>query len=151
HDFVERVAARGEFALPLSLVRTLAWLVVCEPPHQSAEQLQSQLRLSAGSVSAATSTMVRAGIVARRTVPGDRRTFYELDPQGWRRLLAGRLAMLTQVRGIAESALVVDEGNNRLQAMRELFAACEAGLAPVLGEGGERDGRKRTKGRKKNR
>lgn len=155
HDFVERVAARSELGLPLSLARTLAWLVVCDPPHQSAGQLASQLRLSAGSVSTATSTLLRAGIARRRTIPGDRRTFYELDPHGWQRLLAGRLAMLTQVRVSAETALAVDGANGRLLAMRDLLVACETGLAPVLGDGsgssssggGGRRGKVRKKGR----
>ncbi|MGH2719320.1 MAG: GbsR/MarR family transcriptional regulator [Actinomycetota bacterium] len=148
-DFVERVAARAELGLPLSLVRTLAWLVVCEPSYQSAEQLQERLQVSAGSVSAATSTLVRAGVLTRRTLAGDRRMYYELDPEGWRRLLAGRLETLEQVRRVADETLLLDSDNGRLRSMRDLLVACEVGLAPVLGDGGAR--RKRTKARKKGR
>lgn len=150
-DFVEHVAARSDLGLSRSLLRTLAWLVVCEPPYQSADQIQERLRLSAGSVSAATSALVRAGVIARKTLHGDRRTYYALDPQGWRRLLAGRLEMLGRLRSVTDDALTDGDPNDRLRSMRDLLAACEAQLEPVLADarpvGGA--GGKRARGKKK--
>ena len=132
--FVEQVGSHDDVGLPRSLARVLAWLIVCEPRHQSVEQLRGALELSSGSVSAATTALVRAGIVARRSFPGDRRTYYELRPDGWQRLLASRLRLLAEVRQVAEEAIASAAGgeNERLRAMRDFYAACEAQFAKLL-------------------
>lgn len=136
-EFVHQVAAHTDAGLPAGLVRVLAWLVVAEPEYQSATQIQAALRLSAGSVSAAAGTLVRSGLVLRRTFPGDRRAYYLLHPAGWERLLAIRLAQLTAVRRDAEAAIAACGGTARLAAMRDFYLACETPLAALLGSDGD--------------
>jgi hypothetical protein len=54
--FVEEFAALGpELGLPRAMMRITAWMMVCDPPEQSARQIQNGLHLSAAAVSAATS------------------------------------------------------------------------------------------------
>ena len=148
--FIEGVVTSADIGLPPSLVRVLAWLIVCEPPHQSADDLAGTLGLSAGAVSAATSVLVRAGLVSRRRFAADRRFHYELHPDGWRRLLQSRLQVLAGVREVAEAALSGSPpASPRLQSMRDFYAACEAQLAPLLGVAGARPAkRKKAKSRR---
>ncbi|HEU5003083.1 MAG TPA: helix-turn-helix domain-containing protein [Actinomycetota bacterium] len=146
--FIEGVVTSADIGLAPSLVRVLAWLIVCEPPHQSAEDLAATLGLSAGAVSSATSILVRGGLVSRRRFPADRKFHYELHPDGWQRLLQSRLQVLAEVRQVAEAALAGSPAPGpRLAAMRDFYAGCEAALAPLLGGNGGRAGK--PAGRKK--
>lgn len=151
--FIEGVVTSADIGLPPSLVRVLAWLIVCDPPHQSADDLAGTLGLSSGAVSAATSILVRGGLVSRRRFAADRKFHYELHPDGWQRLLQSRLQVLAGVREVAEAALTGSPAASpRLQSMRDFYAACEAQLAPLLGaaEAGaaKPDRRKKAKGRR---
>jgi DNA-binding MarR family transcriptional regulator len=134
--FVEQVGLLADVGLPRSVARVLGWLVVCEPQHQSAEQLQATLRLSAGSVSAAAATLVRAEIVTRVTFPGDRRIYYQLQADGWQRLLRTRLHLLTHARRVAEQALSAsgDGDHDRLVGMRDFYGRLETQFARLLDE-----------------
>jgi DNA-binding transcriptional regulator GbsR (MarR family) len=134
--FVEQFGLLGDVGLPRSVTRVLGWLVVCQPRHQPAEQLQSILRLSAGSVSAATTMLVRAEIVERVTFPGDRRIYYQLPPEGWHRLIRTRVQLLARARQVAEQALDAagEQGDERLTGMRDFYGELEADLVRLLDE-----------------
>jgi DNA-binding transcriptional regulator GbsR (MarR family) len=135
--FVEQVGLLADSGLPRSVARVLGWLVVCEPHHQSAEQLRARLRLSAGSVSSAVTMLVRAEIVARVTFAGDRRTYYRLRPDGWLRLLRTRLQLLTHGRQVADQALAAagDQSDERLRGMRDSYSLLETEFARLLDAG----------------
>ena len=101
-EFVERVGALADLSgLPPSHVQVFAWLVVCDPPHQSAGQLRETLKLSAGAISMATATLVRMGVVERIAQAGERRAYYRFHPGGWERLMRSRLLATSQMRAIA--------------------------------------------------
>ena len=134
--FVEQFGLLAETNLPRSIARVFGWLVVCAPRYQSAEQLQETLRLSAGSVSSATTTLVRDGVVARVTFPGDRRIYYQVHTDGWPRLLRARIHMLGQARHIAEQAMGAagEATDDRLRGMHDLYARLEKLFAGLLDE-----------------
>ncbi|HXQ43500.1 MAG TPA: hypothetical protein VN816_02590 [Acidimicrobiales bacterium] len=133
--FVERFGVVGdEMGLPRTMTRLLGWLVVCDPPHQSAQQIQAGLRLSSGSVSSGLSALARGGLVDRLTFPGDRHTYYTVGPDGWRQLVAGRLRVLGAVRRMADQALAAAGGraDHRLHEMRDFYASCERLVTDLL-------------------
>jgi DNA-binding transcriptional regulator GbsR (MarR family) len=134
---MERVAAGAELSgLPPSHVRIFAWLIVCDPPHQSVDDLRERLGLSAGAISMATATLVRFGLVDRIKRPGERRLFYRLHPHGWDRALRFRLEAARQLRAAAEEALShssVEDG--RLAGMRDIYAFFEQGMVDYLADG----------------
>lgn len=131
-EFVERFAIIGRYtAMPPAMTRLLGWLVVCDPPQQTARQLQDGLGLSAGSVSTALGELTRAGLVERLLVPGERTTCYRIRPDGWARMLAGRLRVLAEIRLVADQALLAAgrDADERLREMRAFYD----GLEQVLG------------------
>lgn len=132
--FIEQVGLHADIGMPRSLARVIAWLVVCEPRYQSAAEIGTTLKLSTGSVSAAVTTLVRSGIVARVTFPGQRRIYYELRPDGWQRLLRLRLQMLVEVRHVADQAIAAGGAgaDERLRSMRDFYADCEAQFTKLL-------------------
>ena len=136
-DFVEQVGLLADTGLPRSMTRVLGWLVVCQPPEQSAEQLRTTLRLSAGAVSAATSLLVREGIVRRQTMPGERRLYYRVEPDGWYRLLRTRLELTTRARQLVDAAMSAAgrQADERLAAMHEFYARAEEVFGALLDGG----------------
>jgi hypothetical protein len=134
-EFVEQfgVVAFG-MGLPRTMTRLFAWLVVCDPPHQSAQQLQAALQLSAGSVSTGLGELTRAGLAERLTFPGDRHTYYRNKPDGWDQILAARIRALVEIRGVADRALTAAAGDagHRLREFRDFYASFERSMTEVL-------------------
>jgi DNA-binding transcriptional regulator GbsR (MarR family) len=75
--------AADSYGLPQMTGRVLAWLLVCDPPEQTAAQLAEELDASKGSISGATKTLVRLGLVERLHVRGERADRFRLRPGAW--------------------------------------------------------------------
>ena len=135
-EFVERVSSLADMSgLPPSFVRVFAWMVICDPPHQSVDDLKVTLGLSSGAISMATSTLVRLGLAERIVLPGQRRLYYRLHSNGWERMLRLRLDGATQMRVIAEEAIgSAPEGKapDRLEQMRAVYGWFETVMADQL-------------------
>lgn len=52
--------------------RLTGWLLICDPPHQTAGELAEALEASPGSISTTTRMLVTCGLVERISVPGQR-------------------------------------------------------------------------------
>jgi DNA-binding transcriptional regulator GbsR (MarR family) len=63
--------------------RTLGWLLVCEPPEQSAAELAEMLQASKGSISTATRVLLRMGLVERVRFRGERFDRFRVQPEAW--------------------------------------------------------------------
>jgi DNA-binding transcriptional regulator GbsR (MarR family) len=82
------VDATGElmamsYGLPRMTGRVLAWLLVCDPPEQTAAQLAEELEASKGAISGATGMLVRAGLIERLHIRGERADRFRLRPGAW--------------------------------------------------------------------
>jgi DNA-binding transcriptional regulator GbsR (MarR family) len=119
-------------------MRVLGWMVVCQPTVQSAQQIMSELRLSAGSVSGAVNALHDDGLLERLMRSGDRHVYYRLRPQGWEEVLEARFRNLGEVRRTAERALRAsrDEADPRLRALRDIYGRVELGVAQLLRRAG---------------
>ena len=110
-DYVERV---GRFWESLSMGRTagriLGWLMICDPPHQSAAELRANLGVSAGSISTQVRLLQRLSLVERVTFPGSRASFYQLPDHVWSRSMDAELARIVQMRALAEAGSAVTPG-----------------------------------------
>jgi DNA-binding transcriptional regulator GbsR (MarR family) len=137
--FVEELGLLAlDSGTPRAMVRILGWLVICEPPEQSARDIQTGLRLSAGTVSSATRALTSLGYLERVAYPGDRRIYFRVRPGGWDRALHTRLRTLSQLREVAERALAAagDGGHPRLTDMRDVCAWFEERIEDLLAERG---------------
>lgn len=119
-----------DLGLPRIWGRVLGWLMVCEPDYQSADDLTMALHASRGSISTATRSLIRGGLVARQNTPGDRRTFYRIDPQAWTTVFEQQTQTAKRLRDLAKQGLVALDGTSperrrRLVELEDLTAFYE--------------------------
>jgi len=117
--------------------RLVGWLLVCDPPHQSAEDLARATGASKGSVSNMVKLCAAAGLIQRIGIPGERRAYYQIRPEAWSELFVAQMAKTAQLRLIAEEGLkALDdapvERRARLKGMRDLYAFYEGEVPAML-------------------
>jgi hypothetical protein len=71
------------YGMPPMTGRVFAWLLVCDPVEQTAAQLAEALNASKGSISGATGMLVRARLVDRLHVRGERADRFRMRPEAW--------------------------------------------------------------------
>jgi DNA-binding transcriptional ArsR family regulator len=83
--FIEELGMQFELeaATPRMVGRVLAWLLVCDPPEQSASQLAQRLQASKGSISSATRALLRMGMIERVRLRGERFDRFIARPEAW--------------------------------------------------------------------
>jgi DNA-binding transcriptional regulator GbsR (MarR family) len=75
--------ASKSYGLAQMTGRVLGWLLVCDPPEQTAAQLAQALDASKGSISTATGMLVRLHLVDRLHIRGERADRFRLRPEAW--------------------------------------------------------------------
>lgn len=137
HEYADEVGLFfADAGLPRMPGRILGWLLVCEPPHQSAEDLAAALQVSRGSISMAMQMLQTAGAVERYPVPGSRRTYYRMRPGFWLReaedkaRIAGEWRKLTD-RGLDLMGDRPEESRRRLQEAHDMYAFLEEEYARI--------------------
>ncbi|MEV0385362.1 MarR family transcriptional regulator [Nonomuraea sp. NPDC050643] len=138
-EFVDDVAVFfAREGMPLIAGRVIGWLLISDPPEQSAAQLAAVLRVSRSSISSATRLLTPSGLVEGVRRRGERQEYFRMAPDGWSRMLAGRYAKTTAFREITEAGLRVladspGTRRERLANVHELYRFLEAEL-PALWE-----------------
>ncbi len=72
-----------EAGTPRMVGRALGWLLVCDPPEQSAAELAETLQASKGSISTATRVLLRMGLIERVRFRGERFDRFRVQPEAW--------------------------------------------------------------------
>jgi len=83
--FVEELGMQFELeaGAPRMVGRVLGWLLVCDPPEQSAAEVAQRLQASKGSISTATRVLLRMGLIERVRMRGERFDRFSAVPQAW--------------------------------------------------------------------
>ena len=63
--------------------RVLGWLLVCDPPEQSAAQARRGAGRELGAISGATAALVRMRLVERLGIRGERADRFRMRPEAW--------------------------------------------------------------------
>jgi DNA-binding transcriptional regulator GbsR (MarR family) len=129
--FVEEFGTIFEnYGVPRMSGRILGWLLVSDPPHQSAGQLATVLQASKGAISSATQMLTRSGLVKRVKFPGDRKTYYVIPVGIWAELNNDRNRSTARYRKLAKQGLELiqddpPEIQERLEEMHHIHAFFE--------------------------
>jgi len=132
--YVDEVA--GFFAqegLPLIAGRVVGWLLICDPPEQTAAELAEVLQVSRSSISSATRLLTPSGVVEGVRKRGHRQEFFRIAADGWARMLARRYEKAAGFRAVTEKGLELLEGaseqrRERLDNVHELYRFLEREL-----------------------
>jgi len=112
--------------------RILGWLLVSEPPEQSAGDIAQAVGASAGSVSTTTRGLTQAGMIERLGIPGERSAHFRVRSGVWGQLLRKRMSYIVSMRDLAEEGLGLSavagggdgENDDSTLRLRELGSYC---------------------------
>jgi DNA-binding transcriptional regulator GbsR (MarR family) len=118
--------------------RVLGWLLICDPPEQTFNEIAEVLQASKGSISAAMKFLVPSGLVERISRPGDRRNYYRCRPGAWAELARDQSRLYDDFRKLAQRGLELladapAAQRERLQDMHDFYAWLEREM-PALWE-----------------
>ncbi|WP_166427757.1 GbsR/MarR family transcriptional regulator [Nonomuraea mesophila] len=138
-EFVDDVAVFfAREGLPLIAGRVVGWLLISDPPEQSAAELADVLRVSRSSISSATRLLTPSGLVEGVRRRGERQEYFRIAADGWSRMVAIRYAKTAAFRELTEVGLRVLAGSaperrERLAGVHQLYQFLEQEL-PALWE-----------------
>jgi len=140
----------GESAFVEEMGRTLAgygmtpmagrmwgWLLICDPPEQTAADLAEALQASRGAISGTARILSSAGMIRRGTRRGDRREYFSAPPEALDSFLENAGQIYRRLREMAERGLVAmadrpPESRRRLEELRDVFAFVEREVPVVV-------------------
>jgi len=89
-----------QFGMPPMVGRVAGWLLICEPPEQTAAEIADGLHVSRSAVGAAIDALESFAFVRRSRAPGERADRIEVNPE------AGAQGLDTRAEFAAMAALV---------------------------------------------
>ena len=115
----QELAGQG---MPRMAGRFWGYLLIADPPEQSAQQIAERLEASRGAVSGAIRLLAGAGLIRRRTRRGDRREWLSAPAGALSGLMSGYLPRIEAFRRLTAEglALVGDQPPPMGLGLREL-------------------------------
>ena len=136
--FVEEMGQfLGSIGMTPMAGRMWGFLLICEPPEQTAGQIAEALHASRGAISGTARLLAGAGLIRRSTRPGDRREYFSAPPEALDSMLASASAIYRQMREIAERGLAATTDRStsaraRLEEFRDVMAFVEREVPLVI-------------------
>ncbi len=127
----------GGCGRPRMTGRCFGWLLVCDPPHQTAAELASALSASKGSISTTMNMLLRFGFVERFGVSGDRVVRYRVGDDAWSKMMALKVEGVKLMRVLAERGLKLLKNSRaplrrRLRDMLDIYKFFERELPAMM-------------------
>lgn len=136
-DFADEIAAFfAREGMPLIAGRVIGWLLICDPPEQTAAALAEVLQVSRSSISSATRLLTPSGLVEGVRKRGEREEYFRIAADGWSRMLMRRYEQAAAFRDLTATGLAVlddapAERRERLEDVHALYGFL-AGELPAL-------------------
>lgn len=126
-----------QYGLPRTAGRILAWLMICDPPHQTMHELVEALQVSKSSISTGSRMLMQGGIIERISLPGQRRDFYRVKQNAWVTNWETRAQTVTMTMDLVQRGLNLladdpPEQRVRLEEMLDFFAFLQAEFPQIL-------------------
>jgi DNA-binding transcriptional regulator GbsR (MarR family) len=138
-QYVEEFAlfAEQEVGLGATIGRVLAWMLVCEPPQQTLDEICEALDMSKSTISTTVRLMSQFGMIERVSVRGDRRHFYQMNQGFWTQRFDQALHEFARFNEMAEKglALLADadpKDRERLENMQALYQFLTKEFPPLI-------------------
>jgi DNA-binding transcriptional ArsR family regulator len=119
--WVEQVATffSERYGLPPITGRILGWLMICDPPEQSAEEIARAIGASRASLTTNMRILTGGGLVHRLTRSGGRTAYYRIDDDAWEKVIRQRVESMMAFSRIAEEGMdLVGSASSRATRIR---------------------------------
>lgn len=139
-NWVERVAAAfaQHFGLPPITGRILGWLLICDPPEQSAGDIADAIGASRASLTTSMRLLTAGEFVRRSHRPGERTTYFRIDDDAWEKVIRQRIIGMASLREITEDAMALVGSDsaraNRIRAAHAFFTWLSEAFAASRGK-----------------
>jgi DNA-binding MarR family transcriptional regulator len=122
-EWVERLAkyCADQDGVPLIAGRVLGWLMICDPPEQSAQQIATAIGASRASLSTNLRLLSSVGFVRVVTKPANRTVFYRVDDDAWEKVVQRQIASLAALGDILRDGMPLAGSSPRIAAAGEVF------------------------------
>ena len=133
-DEEQFVAEMGQFLGASGMTpmggRMWGWLLICDPPEQTADDLATALRASRGAISGTARMLETAGMIKRLTRPGDRREYFSVPPGTFDALITNSGRAFRRFVEVTEQGLRIladrpPEASRRLREVHDAYAFLE--------------------------
>jgi DNA-binding transcriptional regulator GbsR (MarR family) len=106
--------------------RILGWLMICDPPEQSAAQIAAAISASRASLTTNMQVLTAMEVVTRRTRPSERTAYYRLEDHAWEKLVRRQIASLASFSEITSTGMnLVGSDSARAARIREAHQTIE--------------------------
>jgi DNA-binding transcriptional regulator GbsR (MarR family) len=85
--------------------RLLGWLLICDPPHQSSQQLIDRLQTTSGTISTNTRTLMMMGLLEKVHVSGERANYFQIAEDAWQRVIGEHMRHMQAVQELAAQGM----------------------------------------------
>lgn len=139
-NFIERFSRVSEaMGLPRAAGKVLAWMMICDPPERSSDQLMKELGLSRGTISSMTRLLETMSHIETVSVPGSRRRLYRIREESFGGVFEDRLKWLAAIRDIATEGLedikpLSPFSQKKLEQLHEFYAFLVKRLPEIVAE-----------------
>ncbi|HEX3049232.1 MAG TPA: hypothetical protein VHP83_01145 [Aggregatilineaceae bacterium] len=136
--YAEEVALLMEAeGMPRMAGRILGWLLVCDPPHRTLNELAEDLQASKGSISSMTRYLEGLGLIEQFSIPGIRPDYYRLEPENWIGAMKQGIGRVIAFRELMEQGMALvkndpPEVEARLAGLRDMYAFFERELPDLI-------------------
>ncbi|MGN9843946.1 GbsR/MarR family transcriptional regulator [Nonomuraea sp. H19] len=126
-EWVERVAMYlARDGVPPIAGRVLGWLMVCDPPEQSAGQISTAIGASRASLTSNLRLLTSMGFLTWRTRPGERTVYYRMAEDAWAVVVRRQVAAITSFMDITRDGVdLVGPDEERASRVRQAHATFE--------------------------
>lgn len=137
-QFVEEMGQYlGSLGMTPMAGRMWGWLLICEPPEQTAADIADALRASRGAISGTARILATAGMIRRSTRSGDRREYFSAPPEALSSMMANASGIYRQMREIAERGLAAtadrsETARARLEEFRDVMVFIEREVPALI-------------------
>ncbi|WP_433519391.1 GbsR/MarR family transcriptional regulator [Nonomuraea sp. CA-143628] len=122
-EWVERVAMYlARDGVPPIAGRVLGWLMVCDPPEQSAGQISEAIGASRASLTSNLRLLCSMGFLTWRTRPGERTVYYRMADDAWEVVVRRQIASIASFLDITRDGLsLAGPGDERIRQAHATF------------------------------
>ncbi|PZG31642.1 transcriptional regulator [Spongiactinospora gelatinilytica] len=126
-EWVERIAMHlARDGVPPIAGRVLGWLMICDPPEQSAGQISAAIGASRASLTSNLRLLSSMGFLSWRTRPGERTVYYRMADDAWAAVVRRQVAGITSFLDVTRDGLkLVGPDDERATRIRRAHAAFE--------------------------